>query len=223
MTIKAVIFDKDGTLVDMNATWGRAMSRTIEHLCNDDEQKRLLSHNLGLNLATGTFSEDSVAPRTTWSNLRAIIATAIDPDEFAKWNRQYAAEALAPTPTAIETIETLHATGYKLALATNHIVEPTMHQLELLEIDKYFTCVLAADSGFGSKPEPGMVLEAMRQLDTTTDNCVMVGDTTSDLGAAKAAGLPYFQLGKLAMNNTGFEPDFQMSQIDELINLLPTL
>ncbi len=223
MTITSIIFDKDGTLVDMDATWGQAMTHSLNELCNDDEQKRLVAHNLGLDMETMSFTEDSIAPRTTWSNLRSILATAIDPDEFAVLNRKHAVEFLSPTPNAVETITQLFNDGYKLGLATNHVTEPTVKQLELLGIDQYFTCVLAADSGFGSKPEPGMLTEAMSRLGADTQECVMVGDTTSDLGAAKAAGLTYFQLGHLAMNDTVFEPDYQLQTVDELVDLLKDL
>lgn len=59
-------------------------------------------------------------------------------------------------------------------------------------IDAVFACPHAPSDGCGCrKPQPGLLLQAMEQLDERPEACIAIGDSSADLGAAEAVGVPF--------------------------------
>jgi HAD superfamily hydrolase (TIGR01509 family) len=64
----------------------------------------------------------------------------------------------------------------------------TLYFLEHFDLQKYFSVVVTAQSCKHSKPYPDPVEFAAKALGLTPDTCIMIGDTTVDMRAGKAAG-----------------------------------
>jgi len=60
--------------------------------------------------------------------------------------------------------------------------------LKKLDIDRYFSLHLAGDDVAGKKPAPDALLQAARHVGASTDRSIMIGDSLSDIKAARAAG-----------------------------------
>lgn len=85
--------------------------------------------------------------------------------------------------------------GRKKSVATNKPQVYTDSLLKGLSVYHLFDLVLGADSGLALKPEPEMILEAVRRSGVPAAGAVMIGDSLNDIHAARAAGVPACAVG----------------------------
>ena len=84
-------------------------------------------------------------------------------------------------------MEVLEAAGWVLGVATGKSRRGLLMTLETHRLTDRFQTLQTADSGPG-KPNPDMLLNAMREIGAGPDATVMIGDTTFDMEMAKRAG-----------------------------------
>jgi len=77
----------------------------------------------------------------------------------------------------------------ELGIATNDAEAPARAHLDKAGIIDLFGFVAGYDSGHGGKPAAGQLFAFCAQTGLAPDNCVMVGDSTHDLHAGRAAGM----------------------------------
>jgi len=94
-----------------------------------------------------------------------------------------------PVPNVSTALETL-STKAKLALITMRSVpkESILNELEDFSIAKYFTYVVTALDTYEPKPSPEALIKCVKALDVQICDCIIVGDSISDIRAGKAAG-----------------------------------
>ncbi|WP_339112154.1 HAD family hydrolase [Thioclava sp. GXIMD2076] len=194
MDIKALLFDKDGTLFDFHATWGVWAARLLDHLSAGDTVLRAdLAGAIDYDLATSRFRPTSVAIAGTMDEIvEAMLAhlpgrTASD---LAREMHLMAQEApqVAAAPLDV-LLPQLRGMGLKLGVMTNDSeASAKVHLTREAALD-YFDCVFGADSGHGAKPDPAPLLALAHRLGVAPAHCVMLGDSLHDLQAAKAAGM----------------------------------
>lgn len=90
----------------------------------------------------------------------------------------------------MEFLQYLQADAVTMGLITNKPIGFTEPLLELFQLQQYFTIVLGGDSLEQKKPDPLPLNHAMQQLQVTPEQTLMVGDSRSDIHAARAAGCP---------------------------------
>lgn len=174
-----VVFDWDGTLMDSAA----AITLSLQSACRDlgfpvprDEQARYV---IGLGL------DDAMSH----------ILPGVDPSHYPRVRERYRIHFLANDPGttlfpgAAETIAGLHQAGFLLAVATGKSRRGLDRALDATGLRPYFHATRCADEA-SSKPHPGMLLELMKELGAAQDRTLMIGDTTHDMGMARAAGVP---------------------------------
>ena len=192
--VRAVLFDKDGTLVDVEATWGPSMAAALTDLIHDADVRRRAAEAIGLILDTGRLVPDG--PIIAESNgqicrrLGPIVGRTPD-DLLVDFERHLFAHALehvTPVDGVGPVLEVLRVAGLWIGLATNDAEQAAREQLDLLGVLGFFDSVVGYDSGFGEKPAPGMVTASIERAGVPADALIMVGDTDTDLGAAHAAG-----------------------------------
>ena len=91
-------------------------------------------------------------------------------------------------PDCIEVLEHFVNLGTPLACVTNKPRKFTPPLLEKLSMDSYFKAVVCGDDLSTQKPEPGMLLEAVRQLGGEPHAGYMIGDSETDIASANSAG-----------------------------------
>ncbi|MCI4362714.1 MAG: HAD family hydrolase [Thermoplasmata archaeon] len=94
-------------------------------------------------------------------------------------------------PGAVELLEGLLASGYRLAVISNTVGEPGAFLLPLLErmgIRRLVEKFVFSDELPWAKPAPEIFLHALAQLDSTPEAAVHVGDGQADLDGARRAG-----------------------------------
>ena len=83
----------------------------------------------------------------------------------------------------------LRARGLALGVATNDAESPARAHLAQAGVTDFFDFIAGFDSGFGGKPAPGQLLAFARQQGVTPAEVAMIGDSTHDLIAGRAAGM----------------------------------
>jgi len=109
---------------------------------------------------------------------------------FQKHYAEHVADLSRPFPGVVEGLTQLKARGYRLACITNKAEAFTLPLLKNLDLHKYFELILSGDSLPKQKPDPLPLLHACRHFGITPDHGVLVGDSSNDVEAARAAGMP---------------------------------
>ncbi|MGV6825792.1 MAG: phosphoglycolate phosphatase [bacterium] len=91
-------------------------------------------------------------------------------------------------PGVREGIDYLKQAGYKLGCVTNKAAQFTIPLLQDLGIYEEFGIVVAGDTLAVKKPDPGPLWHAAKELGVSPEKSLMLGDSTSDVKAARAAG-----------------------------------
>lgn len=197
MSIKGVLFDKDGVLVDFDATWCPATVKVIDSFGGDDPDLRAaLADVIRFDREAMRFHLDSVFIAGTSSDLIDLWAPllpslpkyALGQQARALFTR-FGAEHVTAYDDVAQTLTALGAARIAMGLATNDEEVSGRTQLRALSLDGRFSFVAGSDSGHGAKPDPGMLLAFADHISARPEEIVMVGDSTHDLHAASAAGM----------------------------------
>lgn len=195
-TIRGILFDKDGTLVDFDRTWGPAAYSVMTDL-SDGNRVRLealmrVSHydEAGQRFAPTSplISGSSAGYGPLWAE---VLGRPAGPALYAEMDALFRAAGLAaltPIGAPAELATRLVAGGYALGIATNDAEASARAQCAALGLSGQCGFVAGYDSGHGSKPEPGMVTAFAVHLGLPAGRIAMVGDSPYDLTAARAAG-----------------------------------
>jgi phosphoglycolate phosphatase len=196
MPIRAILFDKDGTLVDFQRTWGPAIHDVMRHYADGDDA--ILTKLAAVNrfvLDGDRFLPDSpliAEPPSLYGKLWAqVLGRPANGDFIAELDRLFLAAStddLVPIGDPPAILGALAARGCRLGLFTNDAEASGRTHAARLGIDGLLSFVGGYDSGFGAKPEPGPVLAFAEAVGARPEEVAVVGDTLHDLAAARAAG-----------------------------------
>ena len=192
--IKGVIFDKDGTLFDFDATWGVWAAGFLKTLAEGDPlHESALAEAIGYDLSISRFRSDSLVIAGTPGDVAAALVPCLDgwnaADLVDKINRSAADAPLVEAVPLRPFLTALKSSGRALGVVTNDAEAPALAHLKSAGVVEIFDFVAGFDSGFGAKPEPGQLLGFAAQLGLDPGSVLMVGDSTHDLIAGRRAGM----------------------------------
>lgn len=197
MALSALLFDKDGTLVDFDATWGPAAHAVMRELARGDARAlaelMAASHFLEAErrflpsspLVAGASSEYG----PLWADILGREACADFYSEMDALFRVHSLAHLTPIREPAHVLRRLAERGIVLGIATNDALASAHAQAEALGLTSLLSYVAGYDSGHGAKPGPGMVSAFVAQTGLAPERVGMVGDSLHDLHAARAAGV----------------------------------
>lgn len=189
--LRAIVFDKDGTLFDFQGTWGPWAAAVIgAESGGDGEVAALLAERLGVDPEAGRVRPGSPVVAATTGEIAGWIAPVLGAEPSALEARLNArSRSLVPVEAAPlrPLLGRLRAMGLRLGVATNDAEAPARaHLAGVLDLLDF---VAGYDSGWGGKPGAGQLLAFARAVGVEAGGCAMVGDSLHDLHAGRAAGM----------------------------------
>jgi phosphoglycolate phosphatase len=192
--IKGLLFDKDGTLFDFAHTWEAWAYAFLLRLCDGDHEKaQTVGATIGFDLQSQTFDPDSIVIAGTAQEVtQALLPHFSTTTEAALTDVLNQEAEKAPQIEAVPLIPLLTAfreAGFKLGVATNDAERPARAHLDSAGVTDLFDFIAGYDSGFGGKPAPGQLFGFAQAVGLDPAQIAMVGDSTHDLHAGRAAGM----------------------------------
>lgn len=192
--IKGIIFDKDGTLFDFNATWGAWTRRMLEaEVGGDPALFDALAEVMGYDPVGERFHPGSVVIASTVSetadHMLQVLKGVDKADLIARMNAAATQVVQVEATPLVPYFDTLRQTDLALGIATNDAESSALRHLERAGVRQHFDFIAGYDSGHGAKPGPGQMQAFCALTGLDAGVCAMVGDSLHDLDAGRAAGM----------------------------------
>ncbi|MEJ2221471.1 MAG: HAD family hydrolase [Desulfobacterales bacterium] len=186
LSVAAVIFDLDGTLIDSIDIYFSIVEKALERLnLPEVSRSRILAA-----AESEDFKWELVLPQDVLNRKEEII------DEAWAVINEIAPQMFADNLDLIQgaggIVEKLSSDGLKIGLVTStqrRYLETKMQPLKNVGVDTLFEVIITSDDVENRKPAPDPLIACARRLDLKPGNCVYVGDTATDIKAGKAAGM----------------------------------
>jgi phosphoglycolate phosphatase len=226
-TIRGLLFDKDGTLIDFFATWGaayQAVAAEVAAQTGDPGKADELLRLGGYDPATGVLDPASPLACGTNDEIAALwgghlgVESHLDLRHWVSGGFERFGMKPVPVTDLPALFRRLRARGYTLGVATNDHEEPTRATLGALGVDGLLDFIAGADSGHGGKPGPGMLHAFCRTTGLAPAAVAMIGDTVADMAMARA-GAAGLAVGVL----TGAAPREALGMADHVIDSIAGL
>jgi phosphoglycolate phosphatase len=185
-SVRAVLFDLDGTLLDTVADISTALNAALaeQFLASlpESEVRTLIGRGVP------SLIERSLA--------RVPGGESIDAHRvFERFHFHYeqvqrtGRMRTRPYPGVARGLAELHVLGFRIAVVTNKPTRASVDLLSRFGLDLWIDALIGGDSGH-RKPEPQPLLLACARLGVPTAEALMIGDSAIDVLAARAAGIP---------------------------------
>ncbi len=217
---RLVLFDLDGTLVDSAPDIAAAANAALAEVGRPPRANALVRSYVG-------NGAERLIHRCLTGEMNGIAPQAIFEPAYARFFEHYSAKLHEHTeiyPGVEETLETLTARGYRLACVTNKPARLTLPLLGILGLARHFSATVAGDTLRVRKPDPAPLLHAIALCAAHVATTVMVGDSLTDLTAARNAGVRALCVSygySPNINLADHAPDALVPRMRDILPLLP--
>lgn len=229
-SIKAILFDKDGTLLKFNETWQPVIEKSALEASDGDNALALKlmvaggydpqSKGFKAGSIIGAGNSEEIAELWSTTGARFSSSTLVEMLDLTFAKAMYSA---VPIDGVADTIRLFHHHGYALGLASSDSEAAIRVFLQQLDVIPLFDFVVGYDSGFGHKPDAGMFEGFCKCINLDPRHVAMVGDNPQDMQMA-SAGSSGMRVGVLSGNSTAadLEPfaDLILNHVAELPDFL---
>jgi phosphoglycolate phosphatase len=234
MAIKGILFDKDGTLIDVDGTWVATYRHMLSELFETDEEgAEKLMEKAGYDPVKGGFKAGSILAGGTTRELIDVWWPGLDEAGIAERQKildvDYAPVVknyLRPLMPLAPILSELRDLGFKLGVATNDSIISALNHLEHLDVAHLFDAIIAADTVKVPKPSGEMVRRFAELAGLRPVEIAMVGDNSHDVEEARngGAGLAIAVLsGNAAHDDIAHLADYTLGSVAELPAFLRSL
>jgi predicted PurR-regulated permease PerM/phosphoglycolate phosphatase-like HAD superfamily hydrolase len=182
--IDAIFFDLDGTLIETDDEAVASLARRLQPV------RRLLPKQDPARTARRILmaTEGPANSVLTFLNRIGLDDTVLDlGDRLRSLRGLYTPLNFRPVDNVGETLQDL-SHRYHLAIVTTRSRSHAELFLRQQQLSALFKVIVGREDTWRIKPHPSPVLHAAEQLDVSVERCLMVGDTTADIWAARSAG-----------------------------------
>jgi phosphoglycolate phosphatase len=185
MIAPTVVFDLDGTLVDtapdliatLNAIFAREGLPPVAY----EAARNMVGGGARTMIERGLAAEARRLPAADVDRMAA---------DFIAYYAAHIADRSRPFPGLDAALDELAAHGCRFAVCTNKLEWLSVRLLDRLGLSRRFVAVCGADTFGIRKPDPELLRRTITRADGRVDRAVMVGDSITDIAAARAAGVP---------------------------------
>jgi len=185
---KLLLFDLDGTLIDSVPDLAKALNAMLKELelptYDEAAIRNWIGNGAAMLVKRGLSGNREVEPEPD----EALFAEAME--RFLGHYERVLNDATGLYPGVAETLEVLKRRGYTMAVVTNKPSQFVGPILQNLSIDHHFDLIVGGEDLPRKKPDPLPLLHACEALGCSRDKALMIGDSSNDILAAKAAGIP---------------------------------
>jgi HAD superfamily hydrolase (TIGR01509 family) len=181
MSLKAVVFDFDGTILDTESPDFQAW---CEVYASHGQELDFEMWCTGVGTTQGGFDP--------YGTLEALIQSPLDRDDVRRVVRARNLELigdLALLEGVEARLEEARELGLGIAIASSASLDWVSGHLERYNLTEYFHAVVCAGKDLPAKPNPAVYLTALEWLGATPQETVAFEDSPHGIAAAKAAGL----------------------------------
>ena len=205
--IELVIFDKDGTLVDLYNYWANMINFRVvsaqKKLGFDESKNDDIMYAMGVDVASGRLrSEGPVGLKKREIVMQAMVDSLAEigfPDtyntcfqifkEVDEQSVNHLKEIVKPVKGMHELINSLYEKDCKIAIATTDKTARAALVTDFLGMSDKVNMVVGEDMVANCKPHPDMVNLILKELSIDNENTVIVGDAITDIEMGLNAGL----------------------------------
>jgi phosphoglycolate phosphatase len=184
-SVRAILFDLDGTLVDSAPDIAFGVNSVMA-------KDGLLPHSVAVVrtlIGEGIHRLVEKAYSLHHKGL-SVIDLNSRTAEFATLYEAHIVDQTRPYPGVTAGLAQLRERGLKIAVVSNKAQHLTDHLLAKLHLSSCFDLILGARDDLPKKPAPDMLHFALRKFSVSADEAIFVGDSIADVTASAAAGLP---------------------------------
>ncbi len=213
MPAPIIAFDLDGTLVDtapdlvatLNALLARRGLREIEA----PALRNMIGGGAKVLIERALADQHVVLPHIELEALHA---------DFLAHYAAHIADRSKPYEGVEAVLDTLAAEGFGLAVCTNKLEWLSVRLLERVGLAHRFAVICGQDTFAVRKPDPDMLRLTVARAGGRAERAVMVGDSVTDIGMARAAGIPVVAVdyGYTDVPVSELGPDRVISRFDDL-------
>lgn len=178
--IKAVIFDKDGTLHDTEKVFLKAWKMAADDCGGIPDIEDTIRDCTGVTLPDTAVYWEKKYPHIPFEEF--LAHRSVHFNDIIK-------DGVPVKDGAVELLTYLKAKGYKIAMATSTPYATVVKHLENTDMAKYFDTVVTGDMVTHGKPAPDIFLMAAERLGVAPENCIGVEDSPNGVRAICAAGM----------------------------------
>ena len=221
MKIKGIIFDKDGTLFDIQRSWSEWAKVFVTKFSKKHGLEiTKLSNAINFDLASNKFLKESIfvhgsvdeVVEAIFKNFPQLTKKTIHIGLF-----ENSSDAKQVPLTDLHKLFS-SLTAITFGLVTNDSEKNAVNHLKQHNLTQYFDMIIGYDSGYGAKPESGQLEAFLRKTNLLSQEVLMIGDSTYDLVAANKINMPCLGVLSGTANKTDLSPytPFLINSIDEL-------
>lgn len=205
--IETVLFDKDGTFIDLHYFWGKMTELRVKEVIKrfrlSDESFEKLCLHLGYDVKSGKMIPDGITALYSRSKIIEIFksnlldfgvkTTNVELAEIFDYVSEVFYQDMVkytkPIDSAIKFIKNLHQKGVKLGIVTSDSIVSTQLTLENFGWTNLFDVVVGRESSTETKESGALTKLALEKLGANAQTTIMIGDAPMDYISAKNAGI----------------------------------
>lgn len=207
--ITTLLFDFDGTLLDTN----ELIIQTFQTVLNKHYP--------------GKYTREDILPflgptlKETFESVDPVKSEQLI-DEYRTWNLANHGAFVSEFDGVSETLVQLKNAGFKMAIVSTKRNDTIMKGLRLMPAGNVFDTIVGLDDVQHAKPNPEPLLLAMKRLDSTPEETMMIGDNIHDIlggknAGVRTAGVAWSVKGEKYIREQ--EPDYVLQHISDLLTI----
>jgi phosphoglycolate phosphatase len=217
MTIKAVVFDLDGTLVDtapdLMAATNHVLSLLRRRPITMAEVRSFVGRGARILIERGVAATGDAIDEASLTYYHR---------EFLRHYEGHTADRSEIFPGAVALLTRLADSGIKAGVCTNKPEVLSRQLLDALDLSRLVGAIVGPDTIGIGKPDAAPYLETVKRLGVPAKHSILVGDSETDILTARAAKVPVIAVtfGYTPKPVAEYGPDHLISHFDEIWDIL---